>query len=510
MINNTQTTEKKTRVLMQLRDQHTGFAGITQETQLLFSSLLDTETCDLAGLIVKDRPYDLRKLPRALPTQQAHNPIKKLSDFIISYQTKAALETSKLSIRELGVLSYHILTINCLTTLGASMPLDYFNSQGFEHFLWEHFFSKTLSPQVFKKVTNTSFRTLQAPLTLLQLAGLMAVAYPKLDTRDYDIFLAQTPIPVRVEKNTQLIIRYHDAIPVFAPHLVYQPKFHQLFHYKALLQNAKKGLFACTSHSSRHELLRICPELDNRSVVIHDLVSEEYYPEKHSRHTLCEIIFSRTIPSEILRYALDEMTHSAIPFPFLLMVSTIEPRKNHIRLIEAWEIMRHTMTPPLKLILVGTLGWNYLSILDKMRPWQERGELFHLQHLPKSELRFLYQQAACVVCPSVMEGFDLTGVEAMLCGGKVAASRIPVHQEVYAEAAVYFDSYSVESQADAIASIILPSHKDFAANLSAKGIKWGKRYQCQAILPQWEQFFETIRAGVYQKTKDPHEKPCIA
>lgn len=484
--------QKKTRLLMQMRDRLGGYAGITQETQLLFSSFLDSPGIEPHGLMIKGGPYDLGKQARGLPAHLANSPqilhkkIKRLSDFIIGYKALPSSHHSLPSKLDLFVLPFNMLFLNTITTLGGSISMDHFDSQGFENFLWDYFFSKTLTTDDYKKVVAASYRTLSYPITLLQLAGMLAVAYPKLDTSEYDIFLAQTPFPVRVAKNTQLVVRYHDAIPMFAPHLTGISKYHQLFHYKALKLNAKKGLFACTSNASRNELLQIMPSLERRSVVIHDIVLDSYFEEEKSQHSLTDIITSRSVHKELLG-----------SFPYLLMVSTIEPRKNHLRLLQAWEIVRASLKLNLKLIIVGKVDLNYTSIIEVMKPWQERGELFHLQNVPTSELRLLYKEAACVVCPSMMEGFGLSGIEAMLCGGKVAASTIPAHQEVYGDAAVYFDPFSVEEQVEAIKAIISPENAAFAESMKMKGLQWGKRYKRDMIIPQWEAFFERVQASEY-------------
>ncbi|MCX7116616.1 MAG: glycosyltransferase family 1 protein [Legionellales bacterium] len=500
----TKKNHKNPRVIMQLCDQQGGYAGITQESQHLFSAFLDETTLQTTGLIVKDKAYCLR---RGAKNTLARSKVKHLSDYIIHYQQDNMNNKIKPSLSDLCRLPFDILSINCRTTLGGLLSLNDFESKGLEHFLWDVFFSKTLNSSEFTKIVNASFRTLRCPHNLLHLAGLMAIAYPKLDTREYDIFLTQMPFPARVTKNTTLIVRYHDAIPILAPHLICHPKYHQSFHYNALKANAKKGFFACSSNASRNDLLHIKPELENRSIVIHDLVSEAYYPEEYSRHSLQDILLTRALKTE--PYAGILPRDGSPSLPYLLMVSTIEPRKNHIRLIEAWEMLRLSMSTPLKLIIVGKLGWNYLPILEKIKPWQEQGEIAHLHQIQTSELRFLYQNAACVVCPSLMEGFDLTGIEAMLCGGKVAASKIPVHREIYGDAAIYFDPYSVEAQRNAIECIILPDQKDLATTLSARGLQWGKRYQRQVILPQWQHLFKTIHADQDHPSKDKNAKPYI-
>ncbi|MHB9137298.1 MAG: glycosyltransferase, partial [Acidithiobacillus ferrooxidans] len=174
---------------------------------------------------------------------------------------------------------------------------------------------------------------------------------------------------------------------------------------------------------------------------------------------------------------------------FMLMVSTIEPRKNHARLLEAWEALRGTADPDLKLVLVGHIGWDYQTALEGFLPWIEQGSLFLLHGVPADALRLLYRQAVVTVCPSVGEGFDFSGAEAMRCGGVVAASDIPVHREVYGDAACYFDPYDTASVVEVLRQIICsPDAESLQARLRAVGAEQSARYLPERILPQWEAF----------------------
>ncbi len=174
------------------------------------------------------------------------------------------------------------------------------------------------------------------------------------------------------------------------------------------------------------------------------------------------------------------------------MVSTIEPRKNHSTLLAAWEQLRAERFPDLKLIIVGMLGWGHRAIINKFRPWQVRGELFMLEDVPPGELRLLYRHAAATVCPSFGEGFDFSGVEAMCCGGAVAASNIAVHREIYGEAAEYFSPYSSAEAASAIENVISPTQQDRHRELVQTGSRVSKNYLPEKILPQWREFLTNL------------------
>lgn len=330
--------------------------------------------------------------------------------------------------------------------------------------------------------------------------------YPKIDTRDFDIMIAQTPYPGIVSRNTLLVVRYHDAIPIMMPHTISDRAFHQASHYHALRNNVSKNAhFACVSDATRNDLLSIFPAAEARATTIHNMVSHHYYDEPSSAQRIGEIIRTRHLmlpqstmagPSSVLPENSDANEQSfADGSSYLLIVSTIEPRKNHLSLLSAWEQIRVEKYPNLKLVTVGMLGWDHENITKKFRPWLQRGELFMLEDVPAPELRLLYKHAAATICPSFGEGFDFSGVESMRCGGVVAASDIPVHREVYGTAAEYFSPYSTTEIVQAICTLLDPANVQRRAELVRRGAENSARYLPDIILPKWQTFLASLTAA---------------
>jgi glycosyltransferase involved in cell wall biosynthesis len=117
------------------------------------------------------------------------------------------------------------------------------------------------------------------------------------------------------------------------------------------------------------------------------------------------------------------------------------PHKNHARLFQAFTALR-TTRPQLRLILTG-------GGLERLEPVPEGVEI--LGEVPASQLASLYRRAACLVYPSLYEGFGIPPLEAMACGCPVAASTAAAIPEVCGDAAVLFDPTDV----DAIAAAML-------------------------------------------------------
>lgn len=175
------------------------------------------------------------------------------------------------------------------------------------------------------------------------------------------------------------------------------------------------------------------------------------------------------------------------------MVSTLEPRKNHLLLVSAWERLKYTSMPNLKLVVVGNKGWNYEVLLESFQPWAKQGELFHLSNLPVTELRVLYKHAAATICPSVGEGFDYSGVEAMQSGGVVISSDIPVHREIYQQASEYFNPYSSENASMVIQRVLAEEGVSIRHTLRHHGRQVSALYTPDNILPKWDAFFQSFK-----------------
>ena len=122
----------------------------------------------------------------------------------------------------------------------------------------------------------------------------------------------------------------------------------------------------------------------------------------------------------------------AIPEPYFLVLSTIEPRKNHLLLLNIWRRMVETLgaerTP--HLAIVGRRGWeneNVVDMLDRCETIQ--GHVHEYSGLSDARLATLLQRARALLCPSFAEGFGMPVTEALLCGTPVICSDLPALRE---------------------------------------------------------------------------------
>jgi alpha-1,2-rhamnosyltransferase len=158
------------------------------------------------------------------------------------------------------------------------------------------------------------------------------------------------------------------------------------------------------------------------------------------------------------------------PEPVFLMVSTIEPRKNHDYLLDAFELAWAAGSTA-RLCIAGRIGWKCDALLARVRNHPELNRrLFMFNDLSDTSLEHAYSHASALVFPSYVEGFGLPLVEAMQRGLPAMGSDIPVFREIGGEFMAYFDLAEPQNLADLVARF--ESSKQFPAARDVADWRW--------------------------------------
>jgi glycosyltransferase involved in cell wall biosynthesis len=159
------------------------------------------------------------------------------------------------------------------------------------------------------------------------------------------------------------------------------------------------------------------------------------------------------------------------PTPFLLWVGTPEPRKNLAALLRAFGLVRRR-APECVLVVVG---------MDRVTDRDLERELEHLGSsvirpgfVTDDDLVALYSATACLVFPSLNEGFGLPPLEAMACGAPVVASNRSSIPEVVGDAGILVDATDPDDIADGIERVVLS--KDTTADLRRRGLAHARQF----------------------------------
>ncbi len=144
---------------------------------------------------------------------------------------------------------------------------------------------------------------------------------------------------------------------------------------------------------------------------------------------------------------------------YIVSIGTLEPRKNFVRLIEAYAHIRqacaqqHIDLPPL--VIVGGNGWLYEEIHAAPARYGVAQHVYFLGKVPDADLPLLLAGAHLFVYPSLYEGFGLPVLEALACGVPVVAANSTSIPEVLGEAGIYCDPHDTSSIAQAMIEILL-------------------------------------------------------
>jgi glycosyltransferase involved in cell wall biosynthesis len=172
--------------------------------------------------------------------------------------------------------------------------------------------------------------------------------------------------------------------------------------------------------------------------------------------------------------------------PYFVVCSTIEPRKNHLLLLQVWrELVRRDGPGAPKLVIVGGRGWKFeavAALLDRSPPL--RGRVVEVSGLTTPSLKRLLDGARALLMPSFAEGYGLPVVEALTAGVPVIASDIPVFREICGNRATLISPLDGEAWLKAIRDLADAERR--TANTAISAARPGT----------WEDYFARIDAFV--------------
>lgn len=144
----------------------------------------------------------------------------------------------------------------------------------------------------------------------------------------------------------------------------------------------------------------------------------------------------------------------ALPERFILTLGTLEPRKNHLGLIQAFAQLQES-EPAVSLLVAGRRGWLDEPIFRAVEELGLQASVRFLGGVDDADLPALLNAAAVVAYPSFYEGFGLPPLEAMACGTPVVTSTGGALPEVCGEAALLVDPADTAGLADAIGRALM-------------------------------------------------------
>lgn len=198
----------------------------------------------------------------------------------------------------------------------------------------------------------------------------------------------------------------------------------------------RAALVLADSEATRHDLHRLLHTPPEKVAVVYPGVSDAFRPLPLEQ---CEPV----------RRRLD------LPRNFVLFVSTLSPRKNVVRLVEAFaRVTQSGDWPDLALVLAGQPGWLYEDIFAAIERLQ-LGERVQVRgFVDDNDLPAMYNLARVYAYPSIYEGFGLPALEALACGTPLVTAQNSSLPEVVGDAAVLVQAEDVSAIAEAIMRLL--------------------------------------------------------
>jgi glycosyltransferase involved in cell wall biosynthesis len=169
--------------------------------------------------------------------------------------------------------------------------------------------------------------------------------------------------------------------------------------------------------------------------------------------------------------------------PYLYYIGRIEQRKNIVRILESFEMLKKGYHIPHKLVLAGKPGYGYSRIEKKIRNSKYREDIIEMGYVSNNEKRTLLENADVFLFPTLYEGFGLPVVEAQAVGVPTVISSTASLPEIAGEGALPVDPYSVDEITEGIYKVI--SDDVLRNNITEKGKKNTERFG-------WEECAEKI------------------
>ena len=191
----------------------------------------------------------------------------------------------------------------------------------------------------------------------------------------------------------------------------------------------------------------------------------------------------------LLAPELPEPTSGAAPLdgPYFVFVSTIEPRKNHLMILQLWEklVSKRGSAPP-QLVIIGQRGWDYEEVTALLENSEMlRGVVLEVSRCSDTEMVSYLRHSKALLLPSFTEGYGMPVVEALTLGVPVIASDLAVFREFAGQVPDYIDVRDEVSWFNMICNFTQPGSPARQAQLLRL-----EGYQA----PTWQQHFEKVDA----------------
>ncbi|MEI7620454.1 MAG: glycosyltransferase family 1 protein [Candidatus Falkowbacteria bacterium] len=299
------------------------------------------------------------------------------------------------------------------------------------------------------------------------------LGYPKIDKTlgGVDVFWSPHINFLSLSKAPRKFLTIHDLSFLRYPEFFNKRKnlWHQLINTKNLANNFDH-LIAVSQNTKNDivELLHISPE---KVTVIHSGIDSPYH-----------------LVSDFEKFEKVKIKYE-LPEKFILYLGNVEPRKNLIGLIKAYNELRsnHLELFEFKLVIAGATGWKIKDIFNELYSSEYENDIKFLGYVDKEDKPSLYSLCSVFVYPSFYEGFGFPPLEAMACGAPVVTSNVSSLPEIVGSAALTVDPYNVGAISEAMVQVL--TDDALAEKLRQEGFRQVKKFSWENTARQYLELF---------------------
>lgn len=283
--------------------------------------------------------------------------------------------------------------------------------------------------------------------------------YPKIDKfLEVDIFIAPNIGFYALSNDCMKILTIHDLSFLRYPEFFSWKRrlWHKVINVKKLVKNFDK--LVAVSENTKNDLIELCNIDKSKVEVVYSGISRNY-------------------KSSITNYELEKVRDKyELPENFILYLGTIEPRKNIISIIKAYNKFRdgRSEMSDIRLVLAGGKGWKTKKIYKERNNSKYKNDIIFTGYVDDKDKPALYSLANIFIYPSFYEGFGFPPLEAMACGTPVISSFSSSLPEVVGNAGMMLDPYNVNDLTKVIEELL--NNKDLQEDLKQKGLEQVKKF----------------------------------
>jgi glycosyltransferase involved in cell wall biosynthesis len=270
------------------------------------------------------------------------------------------------------------------------------------------------------------------------------------------------------------VVTIHDMTLWLFPQYHYRRRMLAMRPFVPLAARRAAAIIA-VSHATKADIVRILGVDEQKVHVVHEAPSPHFQPV-HCAQELGRVRAAYGLPRH-----------------FILYVGTIEPRKNLVRLLEAYARLRASHDLDHALLFVGSRGWKDEAVFSAVERLGLDGAVRFLGYVPAPDLVALYNLADLVAFPSLYEGFGLPVLEAMACGTPVLTSPNGSLCEVAGSAAELVDPHDVDSIAVGLWHVL--HDPDRRHELSVRGRDQAARFSWDRAARQTSRIYAQVARG---------------